>query len=104
MIKEKDFKYCKLNEASEGVFPTYFLLDLALSEEQKNSLGKLITFLDEVRKKHTPPPPKVCSECGQTSPILYADTWWIGDHISIGQKADVLKKVLEPNRWEGDHT
>jgi len=104
MIKEKDFRYCKLNEASEGIFPTYFLLDLALSEEQKSNLGKLITFLDEVREKHTPPPPEVCPECGQSIAVPYADTWWFGDYAYLGQKVDTLKQLLEPNRWEGDHT
>jgi hypothetical protein len=104
MIDEKDFKYCKLNEASKGIFPTYFLLDLNLSEEQKTNLKNLISFLDDVQKKHTPPPPKVCPECGQSTPITYADTWWFGDHVLISQQIDALKQLLEPHRWLGDHT
>jgi len=104
MIEEKDFKYCKLNEASKGIFPTYFLLDLNLSEEQKNNLTKLINFLEDVQRKHTPPPPETCPECGQTIFAFYADTWWFGDHVYLGHDISVLKRLLEPNRWMGDHT
>ena len=104
MIDEKYFQNCKLNEGSKGIFPTYFLLDLSLSEEQKNNLRNLIAFLEDVAKKHTPPPPKTCPDCKQTIPNFYADTWWVGDHLSIGQQVDLLKKLLEPNHWIGDHT
>ena len=104
MIDKKYFKYCKLNEASEGIFPTYFLLDLTLSEEQRTNVRKLIAFLEDVAKRHTPPPPKTCPECKRTTPNFYADTWWLGDHLIIGQQVDLLKMLLEPNHWGGDHT
>ena len=93
MIKEKDLKSCNLNEGSKGIFPTYFLLDLELSAKQKHRIQKLIMILEGVKKAHTPPPPKICSECGQSTPIVYMDTWWIGDHLIIGQRIDLLKKL-----------
>jgi len=104
MIDEKYFQYCKLNEGSKGIFPTYFLLDLSLSEEQKNNLKKLIAFLEDVTKKHTPSPPETCKECKQPVLNFYSDTWWFGEHLVLGQQVDLLKRLLEPNHWTGDHT
>lgn len=104
MIDKEDFKYCELNKASRKVFPTYFLLDLKLSTEQKQILSKLITFLRNVVKSHTPPPPKTCPTCGQTVFPFFADTWLITEHIDLVRIADLLEKLLEPNRWSGNHT
>lgn len=104
MIDKEYLKYCKVNEASKGIFPTYFLLDLELTEKQRESLSKLIEFLDDVRLRYTPPTPKICSSCGRGELISYADTWGFSEHLQIKKDLDILKKLLEPTRWMGDHT
>jgi len=105
MIEEKDLKYCKVNEASKGIFPTYFLLDLKLTKEQKTNLNKLIKFLTDLEAHHTPPPPpKPCPTCGYTPPTFFADTWCLTEHLSLGEKIRLYKGLLEPHKVEGDHT
>jgi len=104
MIDNKDRKYCKINQASEGIFPTYFLINLNLSKEQKTVLKRLISFLEALVKRHTPPPPKICPTCGIMRSSSYADTWGLTDHLFVASKVEILKKLLQLSRINGDHT
>jgi len=105
MFDEKDLKYCKINEASKGIFPTYFLLDLKLTNEQKEILNRLIKFLTDIKARHTPPPPpKPCPTCGNVPPTFFADTWGLNEVVFLDQKISFYKSLLEPHRVNGDHT
>lgn len=104
MLEKKDLKYCRINEESQGIFPTYFLLDLELTAPQKKGVAKLIKFLEDVKGRHTPSPPRVCPLCEQPAGPQFVDTWAAGAHIDLGYQIDALKAILEPNRWTGDHT
>ena len=105
MIGKEDLKYCKVNEASKGIFPTYFLLDLKLTYEQKKILNKLIKFLKELKARHTPPPPpKPCPTCGNAPTVFFADTWCITEAGSLGLDIALYESLLKPHRVHGDHT
>lgn len=105
MIDEKDLDFCETNQPSKKIFPSYFLLDLQLNNEQRESLKRLIEFLRVIGRSHQPPEPKgPCPTCGNIPIIFFTDTWGPNEWCGYLENADLLEKLLEPNRWEGDHT
>ncbi len=75
-----------------------------LKMRSKEELEKALEELINVRKKHTPQPPKICNACGmQTNPFM--GTWMFNDYTYIDGEIHALKWAAGKSDYlSKDHT